>query len=57
MKFWPNSRPITLVQIDETDVLESQAISCQYECIYKTYLSSCSQDIERKQYFLINQGP
>ena len=44
----------------ENHVLQSQVRSCQYQCIHMKFgeiLSNCSQAIERKQNFGVNQGP
>ena len=53
-----NQRARGLVTIGKNDVLQSQARSCRYESIYNfgEKRSICSQDIEGKRNFGVNQG-
>ena len=50
---------MTLVQLWEYDMKQSQARSCQHQCTYKIWINpfKSSQDSERKLNFGVNQGP
>ena len=51
-------RPYPWCKCEKNGMYQSQARSCQYECIYKfgENQSICSRDIEQKQNFAKNQG-